>query len=1265
MIKAKKRKILKTSLILGSGALLTGAIFGITFGAINQHSKAYIYASSDLNKPNLTNVTIKLIPSQVSGADANTESAKKDENDKTQVKTTLLFTNSINNKEIKKIILLTNSDEELQMQIQNLIPNGYNFDTSKYADQTTITAEIGKENVIYIVPEIKSQNKTTFIFYTQGEDGAQETVGNVEKDNNDVDSNSNFDLSTLLPDGYGFVNSQIPSFLIGYTNRFNVKKLEVDVTFSLKFMSNNKQIGTLVPVKAHKGQIVNILRYLPEGYKLAEGVSENVTADNNTFEIQLAEIPRQIITTLNFVEIQEGKEINVDSQKITTDQFAQIDYTKYLSSNYQLAPNQPDITIKLGQVNTIKVTKIKKIITTTVRFIDSKDSTTIGQPITIQTYEGDNIEFQPAWVPVGYKLVSAEPVKINPNQINNIIVNKIVNKVTATVQYKWNGRLVSDPKIEGEEGAEVDLSSSSYIPNGFEIAKEPAQTVIVKLENKTFVINVIKKTIETSFKFVQHNVKIGDVATITTAPDATISIEDIKKFVPNGYEIVKKNSYAFKLGTVNDIEVSKIVKELTTTIIFKENGNVIFKSKPFKTLEGDTTPIDWQSLLPKGYHTTTSQIIIEKGKENVIPVAKDKIEYSYTLIFKDGGETVGKAEGKYFDDAVPSVIDFVPKGYKLVSSVEANQIPQNATKIYQVTPIIPPKKPVITKPNLTPEEKKQVQDIVNTRQGAYVNVNNLNIPDKPDFLPEVPKGKITQEMAAENARRLSSFTDLVNLDRDITADDLKDVFKEVWERNPDLVAVYAQYLNGQISMPGREEFKKSKQEIRQNARAQLEAAKQIMDSEKAAGRVPVFDITGNSWGYNLGINFDYLDDKYNPTAQNMIENNKSRFLGNGQKWNRQPSGILDGEYFGWDKFDISKTINGLTPEEDRDKVTIDPKTGQRVKKDDGLRVYLYSPTGQDEFSAGKMAQRMLTVDASNRAGYDKFLKILNENRDITMLRVDKIGYSDKNESLRDLLSRIPSTVKVVNLFFSTKDTTAIAGLENLHLDEVGIYTTIPNLDKMSDKNDWGIDPVGLKNTKFASFEGGTIESWEATAPGQRAASIYFNTIKPSKHNNFNDIKDGFDIALNKKQNWKIFNGNFGVGGYPTGIDLSLNHNIKSMKDLPLNQRVFRKLTLHADGDTFTLPINEIVSGQFGSLVVQGPDRAKMYFDNPNTHILHLTGTASDIGNNYGIHLYGLLEAGKQSLDTIMVDNLEAKQLIESSQAWGTFGSSYKLIVKNN
>ncbi|MFV8419077.1 putative immunoglobulin-blocking virulence protein [Mycoplasma sp. CR] len=1262
MIKAKKRKILKTSLILGSGALLTGAIFGITFGAINQHSKAYVYASSDLNKPNLTNVTIKLIPSQVSGADANTESAKKDENDKTQVKTTLLFTDSRNNKEIKKIILLTNSDEELQMQIQNLIPNGYNFDPARYADKTTITAEIGKDNIIYIVPEIKSQDKTTFIFYTQGENGAQETVKTVEKENIEINASNNFDLSTLLPDGYGFVNSQVPTFLIGYTNRFNVKKLEVDVTLNLKFMSNDKQVGTLVPIKAHKGDVINILRYIPEGYKLAENVSETVSADNNTVEIKLVELPKQIVTTLNFVEIQNGSEINIESRKVTTDQFTKIDYTKYLPKNYQLAPNQDNLNIVLGQVNTIKVTKIKKIMTTTIRFIDSNDSTAIGEPLTLQTYEGDNIQFDNNWIPKGYKLVLQQEIKIIPGQVNNISVEKIVHKVTATVEYKWQNRTVSTITVEGEEGSSVDLSATKYMPQGFELPKNSQQNVVVQLANKTFVVNVIKKTIETTFKFVSNGVQIGTIATITTAPDATISIDEVKNYVPAGYEIVQKASYGFKLGQENSIEVSKIIKKINTTIIFRENDKQIGDSHSIESLEGEAKPIEWKSLVPKGYHVTATPIII-KGKVNYIQVAKDRIEYSYTLTFKDGTKLITQVTGTYFDDAVPKVTQFLPDGYKLVSQFEADQMPKNGSKIYQVTPIIPPKPPVVTKPNLTPEEKKQVQDIVNNRQGAYVNVNNLNIPDKPDFLPKVPKGKVTDEMAAESSRRLREYRDLLNSNKDFTASDLKDIYKEVWEKNPDLLQVFAEYLNGTLKIPGRDIL--SKAEARQIARAQLESAQRIMESERAAGRVPVFEVTGNTWGYDLTIKFDYLDDKYNPTVQNMVQNNKNRFLGNGGKWNRQPSGILDGEYFGWDKFDISKTINGLTPEEDRDKVTIDPKTGQRVKKDDGLRVYLYSPTGQDEFSAGKMAQRMLTVDASNRTGYDKFLKILNENKDITMLRVDKIGYSDKNESLRDLLSRIPSTVKVVNLFFSTKDTTAIAGLENLHLDEVGIYTTIPNLDKMSDKNDWGIDPVGLKNTKFASFEGGTIESWEATAPGQRAASIYFNTIKPSKHNNFNDIKDGFDIALNKKQNWKIFNGNFGVGGYPTGIDLSLNHNIKSMKGLPLNQRVFRKLTLHADSDTFTLPISEIVPGQFGSLVVQGPDRAQMYFDNPTTHILHLTGTASDIGNNYGIHLYGLLEAGKKSLDTIVVDNLEAKQLIESSQAWGTFGSSYKLIVKNN
>ncbi|MHA3796058.1 putative immunoglobulin-blocking virulence protein [Mycoplasma sp. VS31B] len=1259
MIKAKRRKILQAGLILGGGVVLTASAFAITQGIINKRGKEYQYHNSEISKPNLTNVTIKFVPSQVAGTDANTEGAKKDESDKSQVKTTLAFTNSKTNEVIKKIVLITTSNQELQLQIQNLIPNGYNFDPQKYGQGSDITAELGKENVIYVVPEVKSQKETTFVFYTQGEDGSQENVGEVIKPNDEI--TSDFDLNSILPQGYEFISSQTHYYIIGYTNRYNVKKIEVNVTFHLKFMDGEKQIGDLVPVKAHKGDVVNIMRYIPEGYQLAPNVEQTVTADDQTFQINVSEIPRKVVTTLNFVENVNGTNDLISQEKVTTDQFATINYADYLPKNYQLAAGQDNLKIILGEVNTIKVERIRKIITTTIKFIDAKSWLPIDvDPLTLQTYDDENIAFDNAWIPEGYKLVNPE-VQITAGQINNISVEKVIHKVRATVDYKWNGRTVSTITIDGEEGQSVDLSSDKYLPAGFQLAKDGKQQVIVQLANQTYVINVIKKTVVTTFKFVLNKVQIGKVISITTTPDETISIEQLKPYVPEGYQIVAKPSYGFKLGEENTIEVSKIIKKITTTIVFKENGNIIGQPHTFETIEGQPTPIDWKQYLPKGYHVVSEPIII-KGKSNDIQIAKDKIQYTYKLIFKEGEKIISQVDGTYFEDNVPKVSSFLPQGYKLLNPQENNVIPQNGTKVYQIVPLIPPKPPVVTKPELTPEEKKQVNEIVDQRQGKPVDINNLEIPDKPEDLPEVPKGKVPAEVAAQSAKNLKDYSKLISSNKDLTANDLKDIFRETYEKNPDLLEVFAQYLNGQISMPGMPPIPKD--QIRQIVKAQLDAAQRIMQQELAAGRVPVFEVTGNTFGYDVTIKFDYMDDKYNPVVQSMIKNNKDRVLANGGKYNRQPNAILDGEYIGWDKYDVSSQVSGIVPAKDRDKVTFDPKTGQKIKSDDGLRVYEYIPNGKDAVANDKPKQKMLTVDASNKLGYEKFLKILNDNRDITMVKIDRIGASDKNESLRDLLSRLPDSVKVVNLFFYSKDTTAIAGLENKRLDEVGIYTVMPNIDKRSDKTTWGIDPVGLKNTKYASFEGGTIESWESTAPGKRAASIYFNTIRPAKHASFKDIQDGFKIALDTKANWKIFNGIHGAGGWPVNIDLSLNKNIKSLKDLPLNQRVFKSLTLHADSDTFTLPIGEIVSGQFGALVVGGPERSKMFFDNPNTHILHLTGTASDIGQNYGLHLYGLLEAGSNSLDTIVVDNLEAEQLIKNSQAWGKFGSKFKLIVKD-
>ncbi|WP_186390753.1 putative immunoglobulin-blocking virulence protein [Mycoplasma struthionis] len=332
------------------------------------------------------------------------------------------------------------------------------------------------------------------------------------------------------------------------------------------------------------------------------------------------------------------------------------------------------------------------------------------------------------------------------------------------------------------------------------------------------------------------------------------------------------------------------------------------------------------------------------------------------------------------------------------------------------------------------------------------------------------------------------------------------------------------------------------------------------------------------------------------------------------------------------------------------------------KKDDGIRVYEYKPDADNDTVKDKSERKYIAkLDATNKKGYDKFLKFIKENPTISGIIIENMGLVDKKQDFSQILSQIPPSIKTATLFFETNDTSSLVGLKDKHLKDIQIVTKGNNLDEA-----WGIDPIAFRHTDNVSFDYNVNKSPEYPSNSTpRASSIVFDTIRPAKTDSFSEIQEGFRLAYTTRKNWRIFNGSMGDGSWISRIDLSLHPELRGLKGLDLNDKVFNRLTLANSSNVFEVKASELVEQKWSRLIVKGPQKAELKFVSPvPVDTLYIKGLAKDLPNNYNAALYGLFEAGKKVFKKIYVDNEVMKETIQARQATSALGITVEVKPDN-
>ncbi|QGZ97920.1 putative immunoglobulin-blocking virulence protein [Mycoplasma sp. NEAQ87857] len=1276
MIRAKKIKLIK---VISLGAALAVGVVGATLGTYYSLLKKYnssnvsIRHDRGLGPSLVSNVKVVIKAAQNSNTDSNLKPEIYD------VTTTILF--KYNDMVVKRRQIITKSNEKLVFDVNSEIPDGYVLDPEKYTSDQNIEITPGSTKEIFVVPQMKTF-KTTLTFFANGEEIKGSEV------NLELHLNDQVDISKYIPKGYEIVPGTSQAIVIGVTNRFQVQKKVNEVTTELVFINSkdNKNVFNREITQPETEPILLDL-YIPSGYQLDVNNPVNIKVGELN-KIYVVPVPTQHQTTIIFRDIQTSKNISTEIIKTIDDQKITLDQIKNLLPNpqyYQLTSGFNVEDIIIDGTNVVPITAIVRIVDTTFNFTynDKKIQSTVLPrqqnaliPIT------DLTPFQP----FGYTIAKENLASYLSGNVYNIKLDKIPDPVKTTTIVFQEGTSV----IKTETIKQNQIKLSDYVPEGYELVDKNFQVKIG--ENNVVAVTKIQYYVNYIYYEDKGNGEADKNNFISNSgPQYFLPNQQPRsytEFVPSGY-IVKQGFTASVIPKNQNFYIPVIKnpapEQPKTTIINYVYMGQSIKETPFITTGTQTiSDSEIRSYAPRDtfYNGKLVKLTLKLNNLNIKIGQKNDIELTELVVQHKTIISLSSSDG-YFktfsiitnnNDPVKlnQILENIPEGYKLENVNEVTNITPGETVGLTIV-----KK---NKSNQTPSVKPPVNDADSNKSftgNAGANATPVANIETPSTNPIVPKANISADTIAKNKANIQSFIDVINKGN-LTAAELRPIIEKLAPESLHLVEAYADFLNGTGAKPiGIGDDRLTPEQRKNLLKISLEQALNSIDSEAKAGRVPVWHFGT----YNLGPNFGYPSDDNNPVIQRDIQVNKERAFANGQRWPRTGADLLNGDYKGWTKSDISgedRFKNYITNPNHRNNTTLNPD-GTISTADDSIRIYQYTPDASNTIPKDRNPKIVVDVNATNQNGLNKLITLLNGQKEIYGLTIRDIGAKVANQDLAWIYKQIPSNVKKLTLIFSSEKTTGLSELKNHRFDEIELVADINNNDDKLGPLDnqgvgtyiygWGIDPIMFKNTKIAPKNYNPVKGWDNQGATEKTAGgITFNIIRPDKGSTLSDVNEGFKIALHTKRSWKIFNGNWGDEGFPIKIDLSLT-KLTSLKGINLYNKYFKVLKLHSDNRWFTIDGKDLGQSQFEHLEAQwapNEKNPKVFFDR-DVDSLRITGNAVDLTNGWNTQLYALMHGmlNSQTLRTIYVDNQKMLDTIKSSAAYQALGSGVNVEIFNN
>ncbi|MDW2916647.1 putative immunoglobulin-blocking virulence protein [Mesomycoplasma ovipneumoniae] len=271
------------------------------------------------------------------------------------------------------------------------------------------------------------------------------------------------------------------------------------------------------------------------------------------------------------------------------------------------------------------------------------------------------------------------------------------------------------------------------------------------------------------------------------------------------------------------------------------------------------------------------------------------------------------------------------------------------------------------------------------------------------------------------------------------------------------------------------------------------------------------------------------------------QRNQNRLLSNEGWVQRNPHGIANQNYDGWDKADISSNSEWKTE--------IDKVAGSGSGS---IKVYQYTQNAQNKHKAVKSQIIAVSIDANDKNAFEKFQEFLKSNvgNKIDAVVLKNVGTKNKDQNIDKILQALPNNVQKLTLFLD--DQKAINGLSALRgkkLKELELYS-----NEKAIADNWAINPNAVADVDFISFDYNNAADFHKNTPDEQIpGSILFDTLRWDKGDDATKITEGLKLAFGSKIYQRPFQGRHGgKGGYPPKLDFS-ETNIKTIKNLKFDE----------------------------------------------------------------------------------------------------------------
>lgn len=525
------------------------------------------------------------------------------------------------------------------------VPHGYQL-----ADNQELIVPYSTESIsVNVVPLTKIAN-ITYVYQSR----------EIEKQIIDVPFKSNVIErdSLLIPNGYR-LESQEMTFEYQENVRLELVEIEktADINLTINFTFEQNTISTETVVVPNNTNQINVEKYVPQNYRLAQG-QDKVVAFKQSNSINVPIVPIIKTATIRFLNgTTEVKSVNLElsyyDDAITIDPNL-IPYNYESLSALSNITYKPVIEIHLSEKANVAPTKKLQINYTyndnSIEKVDIQIDSSVEE-INLNEH-----------LPQGYVL--AESQEQNVPYTQDLITAKIVpDHKTINIVFLKNNQEIAQKQITVPHNSTQVSIDPNLIPEGY-LTNDQLQNLPVQ---DTIQIHLTPKAQEESImtlNFVYNSQTLNSLNIKAQDNQETIDLSSYE--LPQNYQFAQGQSstIAFSNGTV-EVQIVPLNKNV---LIYWED------EKHSKVAENEITIPYYnqtfdihESMVPKGY-TTTSPL---KGINYTPNIKISLVTQTKTLLinFVNGSQTVGTVNEKIpFNVQTINLNDYLPKGYTFKNS---------------------------------------------------------------------------------------------------------------------------------------------------------------------------------------------------------------------------------------------------------------------------------------------------------------------------------------------------------------------------------------------------------------------------------------------------------------------------------------------------------------------------------------------------------------------------------------------------------------------